>query len=330
MSTFADVGPDAQFAREIEWMASTGISTGYDQGGKKVYRPLDPVNRDAMAAFLYRLAGTPPYPAPLVSPFTDVPRGSQFYAEICWLADQGISTGYADATYRPLAPVSREAMAAFMYRFARSPWYAAPTSSPFTDVATSSLFYTEICWLSARGISTGWPDRTYRPGLAVARDAMAAFMYRLRSMPSGESTAAVLFDDATDANLTVGFGHPYAAIRGEDHHTIAGSTFETAISVTLFGADARGSSDHPVPIGARRLTATVAHASATSSASVRFEVVDAASGAVVASARVAPGTTAEIAADVSAVTTARLRATAADTGASTARWAAWGRPLFRR
>ncbi|QRZ62629.1 S-layer homology domain-containing protein [Rothia sp. ZJ932] len=37
----------------------------------------------------------------------------------------------------------------------------------------------EIAWLSATGISTGWPDRTFRAVSPVKRDAMGAFMYRL-------------------------------------------------------------------------------------------------------------------------------------------------------
>lgn len=61
--TFVDISATtgtwnySQFAKEISWMADTGISTGYDIGsGKREYRPYQPVARDAMAAFLYRYA----------------------------------------------------------------------------------------------------------------------------------------------------------------------------------------------------------------------------------------------------------------------------------
>lgn len=329
MATFADVDPGNQFYREIEWMAAAGISTGYEEGGRRLYRPLDPVRRDAMAAFLHRLAGAPSYPAPLTSPFVDVPVGAQFCAEICWLADQGISTGYADATYRPLEPVTREAMAALMYRFARSPWIAPPDRSPFQDVPTSAQFYPEICWLAGRGISSGWPDGTFRPGLTVARDAMAAFMHRLRSLPPGTDRAAVRFEDATDWNLSAGMGYPYAVIRSETHLDRGGSTFADSIAATLLGTQAWAWSDHPVPLDARRLEATVAQDSRAGGA-VRFEVIDAVSGAVRATAQAAPGTSARITADVAGLRTARLRATAPEGGASDARWVAWGDPVFVR
>ncbi|MBG6179994.1 S-layer homology domain-containing protein, partial [Arthrobacter sp. CAN_A1] len=130
------------------------------------------------AAFMYRMAGSPSYTAPARSPFGDVSTNNQFYKEISWLASTGISTGYPDGTYRPLGSVNRDAMAAFMYRMAGSPSYTAPARSPFGDVSTNNQFYKEISWLASTGISTGYPDGTYRPLTLVKRDAMAAFMYR--------------------------------------------------------------------------------------------------------------------------------------------------------
>lgn len=185
--SFADVPFNAQFANEIYWLANRGVSTGWTEAdGTKTYRPLQPVNRDAMAAFMYRLAGSPTYTAPSASPFKDVPAGSQFYKEITWLASQGISTGWTEPdgtkTYRPLQPVNRDAMAAFMYRYAGSPAYSPSPTSPFRDVPPGAQFYKEISWLASQGISTGWVEvdetKTYRPLLSVNRDAMAAFMYR--------------------------------------------------------------------------------------------------------------------------------------------------------
>ena len=146
-----------------------------------------------MAAFLYRLAGSPEYSAPGVSPFGDVPADSQFYKEISWLASTGISTGWAmeDGTkqFRPLDSVARDAMAAFLYRYADVvldedvAGFQTPEASPFVDVPVDSQFFREIAWLADRGVSTGWvnDDGTaeFRDLEPVNRDAMAAFMYRL-------------------------------------------------------------------------------------------------------------------------------------------------------
>ena len=174
-TTFVDVKPSTMFYKEIEWLASKGIAKGYDD---RTYRPTASIQRDAMAAFLYRYAGSPAYTPPATSKFKDVATTNPFYKEISWLSEQGISNGWGDGTYRPLEPIQRDAMAAFLYRFAGSPAYTAPSKSQFNDLNTSSEFYKEISWLSAQGISTGWADGTYRPTSAIQRDAMAAFLYR--------------------------------------------------------------------------------------------------------------------------------------------------------
>lgn len=76
--------------------------------------------------------------------FSDVASNNQFFKEINWLKDQGITTGYSDGTFRPGATVSRGAMAAFFYRMAGSPNFTAPIISPFKDVKTTDPFYKEI------------------------------------------------------------------------------------------------------------------------------------------------------------------------------------------
>lgn len=172
---FIDVASGDAFYKEISWIANRGISTGWSN---RTYRPLNEVERGAMAAFFYRMAGSPAYTPPAVSRFKDVPTTHQFYKEISWLADRGITTGWSDGTFRPDDSINRDAMAAFFYRFAGSPSFNAPSRSPFTDVATNNQFYKEISWLSANKISTGWADGTFHPVEAIRRDAMAAFIYR--------------------------------------------------------------------------------------------------------------------------------------------------------
>ncbi|MHA7271847.1 polysaccharide deacetylase family protein [Arthrobacter sp. TMT4-20] len=121
VSPFADVSTSQLFYKEIAWLAGEGISTGWaEPNGTRTYRALQPVNRDAMAAFLYRAGGSPPYTPPAVSPFADVSTSQLFYKEMSWLASEGISTGWDEPngtrTYRALQPVNRDAMAAFLFR----------------------------------------------------------------------------------------------------------------------------------------------------------------------------------------------------------------------
>ncbi|WP_307030367.1 S-layer homology domain-containing protein [Arthrobacter globiformis] len=193
--TFKDVPTSAAFAREIGWLAASGVSTGWPDG---TFKPITAVNRDAMAAFMYRLAGKPAFTPPKVSPFMDVAPGYLFYKEITWLAAEGISTGWAEPgnrrSFRPVQPVNRDAMAAFMYRLAGKPAPPASTGTRFRDVPAGRAFSTEIGWLASTGVSTGWADGTFRPLQAVNRDAMAAFMYRflVRARPFAAGTASTV------------------------------------------------------------------------------------------------------------------------------------------
>ena len=183
---FLDVPPSAPFATEIGWMAAHGISTGYQVPGGREYRPYGNVSRDAMAAFLYRFAGSPAFTPPATSQFTDVAVTDPFYKEISWLASTGVTTGWdvggGKREFRPYAFITRDAMAAFLYRFAGSPAFTPPATSQFTDVAITGSFYKEIAWLASTGVTTGWDvgggKREFRPFANITRDAMAAFLYR--------------------------------------------------------------------------------------------------------------------------------------------------------
>lgn len=172
---FRDVSDQYQFYREISWMSEQGITTGYSGNW---FRPEWEVSREAFAAFLYRLAGKPSVSLPSRSPFKDVPKNHQFYREIVWLEKTGITTGWADGTFRPGQAIDRNAMAAFLYRYKGSPSFKAPSSSPFKDLRSSSKFYKEITWLKSTGITTGYADGSFRPHGNTSRAATAAFLFR--------------------------------------------------------------------------------------------------------------------------------------------------------
>ncbi|ABM07416.1 S8 family serine peptidase [Paenarthrobacter aurescens] len=187
VSPFRDVATTQQFYKEMSWLADRKISTGWVEADKSVsYRPVTPINRDAMAAFLYRAAGSPDYTPPAQSPFKDVATTQQFYKEMAWLAETGISSGWTEngaRYYKPLTPIKRDAMAAFLYRLVNKPDYEAPMNPPFKDLDSGQLFYKEMVWMSVAGISSGWQlgenNYWYQPMEPINRDAMAAFLYRL-------------------------------------------------------------------------------------------------------------------------------------------------------
>lgn len=100
MHRFCDVDRLTPHAKEIWWLASTGISEGWlDSDGSRTFRGMSPVTRQDMAAFLYRLAGTPNRDldtdgAFIYSYFRDVNWSTPHAEDIWWLAMKKISTGW--------------------------------------------------------------------------------------------------------------------------------------------------------------------------------------------------------------------------------------------
>ncbi|MFN3866619.1 MAG: D-alanyl-D-alanine carboxypeptidase family protein [Demequina sp.] len=127
--------------------------------------------------------------------FRDVTGSHAFYREISWLVGAGVTTGYADNSFRPATPVTREAFAAFLYRLAGRPAVTLPARSPFKDVPRSAPFYREIVWLSQQRITTGWSDNTFRPQRTITRAALAAFLYRFEGSPAYSPPSRAAFRD---------------------------------------------------------------------------------------------------------------------------------------
>ncbi|MCW2289001.1 putative Ig domain-containing protein [Leucobacter luti] len=184
---FADVALTQKFYTEIDWMHCMKLSTGTRQPpAKPLYKPMDKLSREAMAAFMFRLEAPKNYTAPKVSPFADVKPGDAFYTQIAWMWEAKLSTGTAQASGKPLfkpkESLSREAMAAFIYRLESPKKYTAPKVSPMADMKPGMKFYKEISWMYSEKLTTGnkvGNTKEFWPKNKLSREAMAAFIYRL-------------------------------------------------------------------------------------------------------------------------------------------------------
>ena len=132
----------------------------------------------------------------------DVPASNPFCDDVHWALQRQITTGYPDGGYHPAAPVTRQAMAAFLQRSSNHPTPPACVGWPFLDVPPAHPFCAEILWLSGQGITAGYGDGTFRPGAAVTRQAMAAFLYRVAGEPRGADPACTgpAFPDVPSAH----------------------------------------------------------------------------------------------------------------------------------
>jgi hypothetical protein len=204
--SFSDVGPTHPFRDEIHDVAERDVMTGYGDG---TFRPANQVTRQAVAAVLYREAGSPETspPASADRSFVDVKPAHPFYAEIEWAAAEGLvrgwDTDYVDPEtgylpeFRPSSAVTRQAVAAMLHRFAGSPPHAVSDLPRFNDVlggiaGPEHPFRVPIEWARAEELMFGWGavapgqqcvdygcDGWFRPAGLITRQALAAVLSRV-------------------------------------------------------------------------------------------------------------------------------------------------------
>ena len=137
---------------------------------------------------------------PTCSRFADVPASSEYAPYICWLASTGVTTGTSATTFSPTANVTRQQMAAFLYRAAGQPAYSPPAKPSFSDVPANSQYFLWIEWLKTTGITTGTSPTTFSPTATVTRQQMAAFLYRL----SGTQLSCTQYSSGVGCMLVTG------------------------------------------------------------------------------------------------------------------------------
>jgi hypothetical protein len=133
--------------------------------------------------------------------FGDVPVGHPFFESVEWAVGAGVVEGYPDGSFDPAGAVSRQAVAAFLYRFAGSPEVVLPEVPSFGDVSADHAFFVEIEWLAVEGIAQGYPDGSFDPMGVVSRQAVAAFLERYAGSPE------VLWPEASFVDVPE--GHPF-------------------------------------------------------------------------------------------------------------------------
>jgi hypothetical protein len=117
-NSFSDVLADHWAYKWIEYGVSQNVVQGYPDG---TYRPTVQVDRGQMAVFIARGIVAPKGDAavptgPAVATFPDVPTDHWAYQWVEFIADQAVTQGYEDGTYRPAVIVSRDQMAVFVQR----------------------------------------------------------------------------------------------------------------------------------------------------------------------------------------------------------------------
>ena len=177
-SPFADVPADSPYADTIRWAAERGIAAGKTAA---TFDPSGACTRGQAVTFLWRAAGKPEVSSGAV--FSDVAADAYCAQAVRWAASLGIVTGYADGGFRPNATVTREQMAAILFRFAKAQGLDTTQGGmairEFQDFDQLSPYAAEaMTWAVNAGILQGDQNRLL-PQSPCARGQIVTLLHRL-------------------------------------------------------------------------------------------------------------------------------------------------------
>ena len=173
-SVFADVQNDAWYSEAIAYVYNQGIMNGTEKG----FEPDATTTRAMLVTMLYRLAGEP---ATGAVKFGDVAAGQWFSDAIAWAAANGVVNGYSETRFAPNAAITREQLAAILYRFAQFKGYDVSVKgdlSSFSDSAAVSGWAQEAMqWAVGSGIING-DNNALKPAGDATRAEVAMMLMR--------------------------------------------------------------------------------------------------------------------------------------------------------
>ncbi len=147
---YIDVNLGEWYHDGIHYCLEKGLMTGY---AADRFGPGDRLTRAQLTQILYNLAGRPEVSGP--SGFKDVPENAWYAKAVAWAREAGVVSGYSDTRFAPGDLITREQLAAMIWRYAGSP--ADPRAAlSFKDSALVSAYAgTAMRWAVAEGIVSG-------------------------------------------------------------------------------------------------------------------------------------------------------------------------------
>lgn len=153
---FKDVSGSTKWAsNSVDFMSGNGLVNGISTKDPTVFGPNQSMTRAMLVTILYRAAGQPSV-AGITNKFTDNKDGQYYYNAVLWASNNGIVNGATAKTFDPDGKITREQIAAILYRYAGSPAASSSALNGFADQsAVSSYAVTAMQWAVGNGIITG-------------------------------------------------------------------------------------------------------------------------------------------------------------------------------
>ena len=175
---FTDVKSGDWFYEAVQYVYDKGMMTGVSADR---FAPASTTTRGMIVTILYRLENEPAVSGDL--PFTDVERGAWYADAVAWAAANDIVNGTSATTFAPNSPITREQMAAILYRYAAYKGYDVSQKadlSGYTDAASISGYAKDaLAWANAQKLITGVTDTTLNPQGSATRAQVATILMRL-------------------------------------------------------------------------------------------------------------------------------------------------------
>lgn len=174
---FADVPSGSWYYDDVAYVYDTGLMTGLTA---TAFGPNLSTTRGMIVTILWRMENEPA--AKHGCPFADVRRGSYYEQAIAWASENGIVTGFDSSTFAPDRAITREQLAAILFRFAAYRGMDAVTLrenlSSFQDQAAISAYaVSALNWAVGEGLMQGTGDKLEPTGNAT-RAQVAAMLRR--------------------------------------------------------------------------------------------------------------------------------------------------------
>lgn len=170
--TFSDVHTSDHYYEGVRYLYCNGDISGYSDN---TFRPGNPATRGQLSKIIV-LAKNWPLSNPANPSFSDVPRGSTYYAYVETARARGVINGYGDGTFRVGENITRAQLAKIV-TVAQGWSQQYPGQPSFSDVPSNSPFFGYVEAVAARQIIGGYTDNTFRPNNNATRGQISKIVY---------------------------------------------------------------------------------------------------------------------------------------------------------
>lgn len=175
---FNDVSANDWFASAVDYVTGKGMMNGT---ADNTFSPKANTTRGMVVTVLYRLENQPSTSA---ASFTDVASGAYYANAVAWANANGIVSGYGSGKFGPNDKVTREQLAAILYRYAQYKKYDVSVGEDtnilsYDDAQSiSSYAIPAIQWACGAGVVTGKSGSKLDPKGNATRAEVAAMLMR--------------------------------------------------------------------------------------------------------------------------------------------------------